>query len=198
MDAKYTKVTLIVIALALLPLAALFLLQQLTGSVIWMKEGESFDVFVSSGENAGLKNVKLYDVAGANNRTRLCGFLVNGEHIWIEEGHHNVMDGLKIYVQKVILVRDQLQDKDICRVAFVGTIITYVNTTNATEEPDEFIFYNMTNETSVDETPGVLAENLPTEQADYAAIANKPLQEKPESISLFKRILLWLEGIFIA
>lgn len=173
-----------------------------TGKVVWMQEGDELNILFTYEGQSKLSLVSLFDVAGNNNRT-LCGFLVDGEHIWIEEGQDNMMKGLRIYVRKVILVRDQLQDKDVCKVAFAGSIIKIVNGSldkNETEqkmqsstvyvEPDEVEQINTTINTSN------LTGNQDTEESEEDMQETIIIEERPARQGFFSRIRDWLKTIF--
>ncbi|MFO8015621.1 MAG: hypothetical protein R6U32_00805 [Candidatus Woesearchaeota archaeon] len=113
-------------AFAVFAISMILILQSMdmpVGKVVWMEEGQKVEA-LSSQDASGPHTVELLDVAaGENRQNKLCGFLVNGEQIWIEEGKDDELYGVRIYVRDVVAVRDQLQDKDVCEVAIFGPLI---------------------------------------------------------------------------
>lgn len=168
----------------------------LTANVIWMEQGDEIKA-LDSGTGI-VRTVQFYDVAGQN-RTPICGFIVDGDHIWVEEGKDNELKGIKIYVRKVVLVRDQLEDKDVCKVAFAN-VLFMGNSTVANESQDE------TDAIEAESNEGIAVkavpeENLSSEEGVVAAPEEDAQQaisaeEKPASMSLIVRMFLWIKRLF--
>lgn len=193
MGFRQLKIPALIMLFAAFSIVTLLFLSSPTGKVVWMNEGDELNILFTSEGQSKLSLVRLFDVAGSNNRTKLCGFLVDGEHIWIEEGQDNVMKGLRIYVRKVILVRDQLQDKDICKVAFAGTIIRINESSSDEEIVMENLSYEEDNTSRTSEENGVSVEVLGEVEGEEEIDI---VEEKPAKTGLFQRIVLWLKSVF--
>lgn len=164
--------------------------------VIWMQEGQSVNVQNVYGGKSMITSIKLIDIAGAGNRTKLCGFLIDGDPLWIEEGNDRELKGVRVYVREIISVRDQLQDKDVCKVLFTRPIIKInesakqeeINASESKAIPSVNI--SKANVSTAEERPNITV----TKEIINESVA--AVEEKPSRISIFDALMIWIKSLF--
>lgn len=164
--------------------------------VIWMQEGQSVNVQNVYGGKSMITSIKLIDIAGAGNRTKLCGFLIDGDPLWIEEGNDRELKGVRVYVREIISVRDQLQDKDVCKVLFTRPIIK-INESAKQEEINaseskaiSSVNISKANVSAAEERPNITV----TKEIINESVA--AVEEKPSRISIFDALMIWIKSLF--
>lgn len=199
--------------IAIIFFIAIISIRSPSGKVIWMQEGQEINA-VERTNVSGVHPVLLFDVAAGQNRTdKLCGFIVDGDYIMIPEGDDREINGITIYVRRVVSVRDQLQDKDVCKVAFGGPIIisndseiiveeenntaeNAITSTTAEQQQDQN--NSQAEENMVGVTYNPLKDNIMTSAESVDVGQAKPETEKPARIGIIRTILGWLKGLFLA
>lgn len=169
-----------------------------SADVIWMQQGDELNVLDSS--TGIVRNVTFYNVAGQNRTTPMCGFIVDGDYIWIEEGRDNELNGVKIYVRKVVLVRDQLQDKDVCKVAFANVIVKF-NETGAMENDTVAVGNGTGQQTATEEPVEQNTEEASGEPvAELQPVGNEapPAEETPAETGLLSRIWKSIKNLLLS
>src|SRR3989344_3597590 len=114
---------LIAAVLAMLLILVIVLVRSPPANAIWMKEGQIVKLKNVYEGKSMVTSVEFIDIGGSGNRTKLCGFLIDGDQLWVEEGNDRELKGVRVYVRDAISVRDQLQDKDVCKVIFSRPIL---------------------------------------------------------------------------
>jgi len=189
------RVATILAVLTLVFLLVLIVLKLPLANVIWMKQGEVVRL-LNYHNNSNISLVQLIDVGGESNRTKLCGFSVDGDQTWIEEGRNRELNGVKIYVREAIIGRGYLEDQDYCKVTFTKPIVMY-NGSEILETPENVLEEQETspiNYTNV--TPVYTPVSQPGPQNISPNAEIHATEEKPTRMSILEIIILWLSDLF--
>ena len=182
---------LIAAVLAMLLILVIVLVRSPPANAIWMKEGQIVKLKNVYEGKSMVTSVEFIDIGGSGNRTKLCGFLIDGDQLWVEEGNDRELKGGRVYVRDAISVRDQLQDKDVCKVIFSRPILEMNKSME--QETEKLVNESMAieNKSMEERIDGVEEEAIPPEEAAEEAIV-----EQPARINIFARIILWLRNLF--
>ena len=90
---------LIAAVLAMLLILVIVLVRSPPANAIWMKEGQIVKLKNVYEGKSMVTSVEFIDIGGSGNRTKLCGFLIDGDQLWVEEGNDRELKGERVYVR---------------------------------------------------------------------------------------------------